>query len=39
MTINFGPAGSGGGTERGFIAVKEAGLNALEVEFTYSVYI
>ena len=38
MTINLGPAGSGGGTEKGFIAVKEAGLDAVEIEFTYSVW-
>ena len=38
MAIYLGPAGSGGGTERGFAAVKEAGLDALEIEFTYSVW-
>jgi len=36
--IKLGPAGSGGlGNKEGIKRVKEAGLNAMEVEFTYGV--
>lgn len=36
--IKLGPAGSGGlGNEEGLKRVKEAGLNAMEIEFTYGV--
>ena len=38
MTIKIGPAGTGGSSEEGFKFIKEAGLDAVEVEFTYSVW-
>ena len=36
--IYLGPAGTGGSSERGFIDVKKKGLDAVEIEFTYSVW-
>ncbi len=36
--ILIGPAGTNGSSEEGFIAVKKAGLDAVEVEFTYGVW-
>lgn len=37
--ILFGPAGTGGSGEEGFERVKEAGLNAVEIEFVYSIWL
>jgi deoxyribonuclease-4 len=36
--ILVGPAGSGGSSEEGFIVVKNSGLDAVEIEFTYSIW-
>jgi len=36
--ILIGPAGSGGSKDEGFILVKNSGLDALEIEFTYGVW-
>ena len=36
--ILFGPAGTGGSKDEGFIAVKKAGLDAVEIEFVYSIW-
>jgi deoxyribonuclease-4 len=36
--ILIGPAGTGGSSDEGFLAVKKAGLDAVEVEFTYGVW-
>ena len=38
MAILIGPAGTGGSSEEGFKLIKQAGLDAVEVEFTYSVW-
>jgi len=38
MVIKIGPAGTGGSSEEGFLAIKKAGLDAVEIEFTYSVW-
>jgi len=38
MVILSGPAGTGGASEQGFIDIKEAGLSAVEIEFTYGVW-
>ena len=36
--IKIGPAGTGGSSEEGFNKIKEAGLDAVEIEFTYSIW-
>ncbi len=36
--ILFGPAGTGGSKDEGFIAVSKAGLGAVEIEFVYSIW-
>lgn len=36
--ILIGPAGTGGSSEEGFRRIKELGLDAVEVEFTYSIW-
>lgn len=36
--ILIGPAGTGGAAEQGFIEIKKAGLDAVEVAFTYSIW-
>ena len=36
--IKIGPAGTRGSSEEGFLAIKKAGLDAVEIEFTYSVW-
>ena len=38
MAIKIGPAGTGGSSEEGFREIKEAGLDGVEIEFTYSVW-
>ncbi len=38
MTIKIGPAGTGGSSEEGFREISNAGLDAVEVEFTYNVW-
>lgn len=38
MSIKIGPAGSGGSKDEGFIKVKKAGLDALEIAFTYGIW-
>ena len=38
MKIEVGPAGTGGGGEQGFIDIKNQGLEAVEVAFTYGVW-
>jgi len=38
MVIKIGPAGTGGSSLEGFKQIKKAGLDAVEVEFTYSVW-
>jgi len=36
--ILIGPAGTGGSSEEGFKLIKKSGLDAVEIEFTYSVW-
>jgi len=36
--ILVGPAGSGGSSEEGFLLIKNSGLDAVEIEFTYSIW-
>jgi len=36
--ILFGPAGTGGSKDEGFIAIKKAGLDAVEIAFVYSIW-
>lgn len=36
--ILIGPAGSGGSSDEGFLLVKKSGLDAVEIEFTYGVW-
>ena len=36
--ILIGPAGTGGSSEKGFKRTKELGLDAVEIEFTYGVW-
>jgi len=36
--ISIGPAGSGGSGEEGFRKIKESGLDAVEIEFTYGIW-
>ena len=36
--IKIGPAGTGGSSEEGFKRIREAGLDAVEIEFTYSIW-
>jgi deoxyribonuclease IV len=38
MTIKIGPAGTGGSSEERFELISKSGLDAVEVEFTYSVW-
>lgn len=38
MAIYIGPAGTGGSSAQGFINVKNAGMDAVEIEFTYSIW-
>ena len=38
MAIKIGPAGTGGNSKKGFEDIFEAGLDAVEVEFTYNVW-
>jgi len=38
MVINIGPAGTGGASEKSFEDIKKLGLDAVEIEFTYSVW-
>ena len=36
--ILFGPAGTGGSSDKGFVEVKNLGLDAVEIEFTYGIW-
>ncbi len=36
--IKLGPAGTGGSKDEGFLAVKQAGLDAVEIEFVHSIW-
>lgn len=38
MVIKLGPAGTGGSSEQGFIIISKSGLKAVEIEFTYSIW-
>ncbi len=38
FNIKFGPAGTSGSKDEGFILVKKAGLDAVEIEFVYQVW-
>jgi deoxyribonuclease IV len=38
MTIKIGPAGTGGSSIEGFERIKQAGLDAVEVEFVYQIW-
>jgi len=38
MKIEVGPSGSGGSEKKGFLLIKESGLDAVEVAFTYGVW-
>lgn len=38
MVINIGPAGTGGASEQSFEDLKKADMDAVEIEFTYSIW-